>query len=517
ARHTRRSGAGAKKLGEFTHREILVIMSGLMTALMLAALDQSIVATALPTIVGDLGGLNHLSWVVTAYLLTATASTPLWGKLSDLYGRRTLFQSSIVIFLIGSALSGLSANMGELIGFRGLQGLGAGGLMSLTFVIIGDVIPSRERGRYQGYFGAVFGLASVVGPLLGGVLTQHASWRWIFYINVPIGIVALILTSIVLHLAPVHRDHKIDYPGATLLVVAVSLLLLYLSWAGGLYGWFAPTSLLLLVGGIVLTVAFGLWESRAPEPILSLGLFRNSIFSTTNAVGFILGFSMFGAIIFLPLYLQLVKFASPTASGLYLLPMVVGIFGASIGSGLLVTRTGRYKIFPILGTATMAIGLGLFSRLQVNTSHLVSSLDMLVLGVGLGLVMQILVVAVQNAVDLRDLGQATAASTFFRSLGSAFGTAVFGAILSARLAHYSGGKVTGAITSSPAAVQKLPPAVQIQVQELFVRALQDVFLYAVPVAMVAFVIAWFIKEIPLRSAKSLAAEGVEAPMEPVGL
>ena len=400
-----------------------------MAGVLLAALDQSIVGTALPTIVSDLGGLDKLAWVVTAYLLTATASTPLWGKISDLYGRRHIFQAAILVFLAGSVLCGLSQNLPQLIAFRAIQGIGGGGLMSLAFSIIGDIIPPRERGRYQGYFGAVFGVASVAGPLLGGWFTDGPGWRWIFYVNLPVGIAALVITSMSLKLPTVRREHTIDYLGAALIVASVSSLLLYLDWAGKEYGWFAAGPLALLIAAVAMAVLFVIVEQRAAEPIIPLRLFRNAVFAVGNLYGFLAGVAMFGAIIFLPFYLQAVMGMSPTQSGLAMLPAVFGILTTSIISGRLITRTGRYKIFPILGAAILIIALLMLSRLQVGTPYWQLALFELAFGAGLGMTMQTIVTAVQNAVEYRDLGTATSATTFFRQMGGTIGAAVFGAIL----------------------------------------------------------------------------------------
>ncbi len=386
------------------HRRILVILGALMMGMALAALDQTIVATALPTIAGDLHGLNHLSWVVTAYLLTTCISTPLWGKLGDLYGRKALFQLAIVIFLVGSILSGLSQSMAELIMFRAIQGIGAGGLMVGSQAIMGDVVSARQRGKYMGYFGVVFGVTNVAGPLLGGFFTEHLSWRWIFYINLPLGIVALFVVAAVLHLPVKRVPHKIDWAGTAFLSVGVTCIILLTTWAGSEYAWGSPV----IVGvGLVALASLGIFcfiETRASEPIIPLWLFKNRTFTVTSAVGFIIGFSMFGAIIYLPLYLQIVHGASPTLSGLELLPMIGGMLLTFISSGRIVTRTGRYKVFPIVGTAVLSLGLLSLTQLGPHTPYAEVAVFMFITGLGIGLVMQVLVVAVQNAVPYTRAG-----------------------------------------------------------------------------------------------------------------
>jgi EmrB/QacA subfamily drug resistance transporter len=489
-----------------THRQILVVFSGLMLGLFLAALDQTIVSTALPTIVGELGGLEHLSWVVTSYLLTSTASAPLYGKISDLYGRKIVFQFSIVVFLLGSVLSGASQSLGQLIGARALQGLGAGGLIVMTLTIIGDILSPRERGRYQGYIGSVFALSSIAGPLAGGLFVDHLSWRWVFYVNLPIGVAALVVTSIVLDI-PFHREKRpVDYTGAALLVAGVTSLLLVTVWGGTEYEWTSATILGLAAAGVLCLALFLLQERRAPEPLLPLRLFKNSVFTITSAAGFIVGLGLFGGIVFLPLFLQVVIGASATNSGLLLLPLMAGVITTSIASGRVITRTGRYKRYPVVGTAMMGVGLLLLSTMNPSTPLPMASLYMLMLGAGVGLVMQVLVVAVQNAVDARDLGVATSLNTFFRSLGGSFGTALFGAILSSRLAFHltrllpegiDGHPVTG-IAASPAAVAQLPPEVQGPVIEAFSHSITTVFAAAIPFAVIAFLLAIALPEKPLR-------------------
>lgn len=492
---------------ELDRRRILLVMVGLLLGMLLAALDQTIVATALPTIAGDLKGLSHLSWIVTAYILTSTISTPLWGKVGDLYGRKTFFQIAIVIFLIGSVLSGLSDSMMQLILFRALQGIGGGGLMVGAQTIIADVVSPRERGRYQGIFGAVFGVTSVIGPLIGGFLVQHLSWHWIFYVNVPIGIVALIVTAAVLPGTLSRVSHVIDYAGTALLAGVATALVLLTTLAGITYAWNSVQILGLAALSALLLVGFILVERHAQEPVLALSLFKNNVFSSTSIIGFVVGFAMFGAITYLPQYMQVVRGASPTASGLELLPMMAGLLLTSILSGLLISRWGHYKIFPIFGTGLMAIGLYLLSLMTVGTTVFQSGVYMFVLGVGLGGVMQVLVIAVQNAVGYDQLGVATAGATFFRSIGGSFGTAIFGALFAARFIHnirrYLDGiplppRFSAAQGASPATLAKLPPLIHSRYIHAYSASLHYVFLMAVPVAVLAFVFSWFLKEIPLR-------------------
>lgn len=498
---------------EEEHRRIVVVLAALMLGMFLAGLDQTIVSTALPTIAGDLHGLNHLSWVVTAYLLTSTISTPLWGKLGDLYGRKNLFQLSIVIFLIGSMLSGLSQNMMELIAFRAVQGIGAGGLLVGAQAIIGDVVPARQRGKYMGYFGVVFGLTSVAGPLAGGLFTQHLSWRWIFYINVPFGILALFTVAAVLHLPAVRVPHRIDWAGTALLSAAVTVIILMTTWGGTQYRWGSATIIGLAVLGAVLLLAFCIVETRVAEPIIPLDLFRNRTFSTASGVGFIVGFVMFGAIIYLPLYLQTVHGATPTASGLEILPMVGGMVLTFITSGRLITRTGRYKAFPVAGSLVLTAGLLLLSRLGPHTTLATASAYMFVVGLGIGLMMQVLVVAVQNAVPYPRLGVATSTASFFRSIGGAFGVSALGAVFSGRLLHNLSLHATkaqlslvkgGSVVANPAQINRLPPAQRAVFVDAFSHALHAVFLVAVPFTVLAFVLSLVMKEIPLRTTSHLS-------------
>ena len=501
-------GDGQPGPDQISQRRRLIIIGALLLGMLLAALDQTIVATALPTIAGDLHGLSHLSWVVTAYLLASTVSTPLWGKLGDLYGRKTFFQAAIVIFLVGSALAGLSHTMLQLIAFRAVQGIGGGGLLTGAQTIVADVVPARERGRYQGLFGSVFGVTSVLGPLIGGFFVDNLSWRWVFYVNLPIGIVALAVVAAVLpgHLR--RAAHKIDYLGTVLLAGAATGLVMLTSLGGTTYAWSSVPIYLMGAAAVVFGGLFIWAESRAAEPVLPLHLFRNRVFSASSAVGFVVGFAMFGAIAYLPQYMQIVKGVSPTISGLRLLPLMAGLLATSITTGRLVSRWGRYRIFPICGTAMMTIGLYLLSHLGVGTSDWLSSLYMLVLGAGIGASLQVLVVAVQNSVSYADLGTATGGATFFRSIGGSFGTAIFGAVFSNVLAGNLLASlhglalphgVTAASGASPAVLAKLPAAIHLGYITGYATSLQTVFLVATPFGALAFLLSWTIKDIPLRT------------------
>ncbi|GGT26909.1 MFS transporter [Streptomyces purpureus] len=491
-----------------SHRTVLVAIGALLLGMLLAALDQTIVSTALPTIVSELGGMEHLSWVVTAYMLASTAATPLWGKLGDQYGRKKLFQAAIVIFLIGSALCGIAQNMPQLIAFRAVQGLGGGGLMVLSMAIVGDLVSPRERGKYQGLFGAVFGATSVLGPLLGGLFTEHLSWRWVFYINLPIGVVALFVIAGVLHIPAHGTRHRIDYLGTFLIASVATCLVLVASLGGTTWAWGSAQIIALAVLGAVLLVVFVLVERRAAEPVLPLKLFRIRTFTLVSVISFVVGFAMFGAMTYLPTFLQVVQGVTPTMSGVHMLPMVLGLFLTSTGSGQIVARTGRWKVFPVAGTGLTALGLLLLHQLHETSSTWEMSLYFFVFGAGLGLVMQVLVLVVQNAVPYADLGVATSGATFFRSIGASFGVAVFGTVFANRLTDKLRSALAGQqvppgadadqLAADPRAIAQLPPELRPSVLHAYATSITDVFLYASPVVLVAFLVACFLREDKLR-------------------
>ncbi|KFF95702.1 DSBA oxidoreductase [Streptomyces scabiei] len=488
---------------------VMVSIGALLLGMLLAALDQTIVSTALPTIVSDLGGLEHLSWVVTAYMLAATAATPLWGKLGDQFGRKRLFQTAIVIFLIGSALCGMAQNMPQLIGFRALQGLGGGGLMVLSMAIVGDLVPPRERGRYQGLFGAVFGATSVLGPLLGGLFTEHLSWRWVFYVNLPVGAVALLVIAAVLRIPRKAERHVIDYLGTFLIASVATCLVLVASLGGTTWGWNSPQIIGLSVLAVLLVVVFVAVERRAAEPVLPLKLFRVRTFTLSAVISFVVGFAMFGAMTYLPTFLQVVHGVSPTMSGVHMLPMVFGLLLSSTVSGQIVSRTGRWKVFPVVGTGVTTLGLLLLHQLDADSGNGEMSAYLFVFGLGLGLVMQVLVLVVQNAVPYEDLGVATSGATFFRSIGASFGVAVFGTVFAGHLGEKLTAALDGAqlpsgvsvdgLKADPREIAELPAALRPSVLDAYASSITDVFVYAAPVALLGFVLAWFLREDRLRA------------------
>jgi EmrB/QacA subfamily drug resistance transporter len=500
-------------VGETSPRRRRLIFAALLLVLFVASLDQTIVSTALPTIVGDLGGQQHLSWVVTAYLLASTVVGPLYGKLGDLYGRKRVLQVALVLFLIGSALCGAAQTMPQLIAFRAVQGLGGGGLLVVAMAVVGDLVPPRERGRYQGLFGGVFGVSVVAGPLLGGFFVDNLSWRWIFYVNLPLGAAALAVIMVAFHSQQTTERHRIDWLGAALLAAGLSGVILYTSLGGTTYAWTSPWMLAALIGGFALLALFPFVEARAAEPILPLELFRNQTFRTTSAIGFVIGFALFGSVTFIPLYLQIVKGHSPTGSGLLMTPMMLGVLATSTASGFLISRYGRYRVFPIAGTAVSTVALFLLSKLAVDTSTGVAAAYMLILGLGLGMVMQVLVLAAQNAVDYRLLGVATSGTTLFRQVGGSIGVSVFGAIFTNRLgqevAHRLPPGVHAPAHASPALIHQLPPAIHALYIEAVAVALHPVFLTATAIMAVGFALAWRLRDVPLRetAAVSAAAHG----------
>jgi EmrB/QacA subfamily drug resistance transporter len=498
-------------------REILIVLPGLLLALIIAMLDQLVVSTALPRIVGDLHGLNDLAWVVTAYVLASTVTTPLYGKLGDLYGRKRLLMIAIVIFLIGSALSGLSHSMDQLIAFRALQGVGAGGLMVGALATIGDLVSPRERGQYMGYMMAAMMLAMIAGPLVGGYITDSLSWRWIFYINMPIGGAALVYLAATLHLPRKRVEHRVDYLGAALLAVAATAVVLLTTWGGSHYAWGSPQIVILGVIAAAAVAAFLMVETRVAEPILPLRVFRNRNFSAATGMSFLLGLAMFGALTFLPFYQQTVQHSSATGSGLQLIPLMLGSTVTSLIAGQVTTRTGRYKALPIIGGAIMTFGLYLLTHLGPHTSRLTSGIFFVILGVGMGFLMQITTLIVQNSVAPRDMGVATSSRTFFQQIGGSIGVSVFGVIFVRRLTDAMSARLPGvhlhASTGSldPATINQLPPAVKSAAFFGISHAVDGVFLWTVPAAALVFALALVIKEIPLRGRPEPAGE---APAQP---
>ncbi|GGW40149.1 MDR family MFS transporter [Streptomyces caelestis] len=500
-------------------KSVRVVLLALMIAMMLAMLDNMIIGTAMPTIVGELGGLEHLAWVVTAYTLATAASTPLWGKLGDMYGRKGTFMTSIVIFLIGSALSGMAQNMGELIGFRAIQGLGAGGLMVGVMAIIGDLIPPRERGKYQGMMAGVMALAMIGGPLVGGTITDNWGWRWAFYINLPLGVVALVAVSVVLHLPKKRSEARIDYLGAALLTVGITAIVLVTTWGGTEYAW-SSTRIMELIGiGVAALVGFVFWQTKAAEPVLPLHIFRSRNFTLMSVIGFITGFVMFGATLFLPFYQQAVQGASATNSGLLLLPMLGAMLVTSMVAGRVTTNTGKYKVFPVVGSVLMVVGLYLLSTMDTGTSRLTSGVFMAVVGFGMGCLMQITMLVAQNSVEMKDMGVASSSTTLFRTLGSSFGVAIMGALFNHRVqdvmaerAGALGSKVTEQSAQlDQAGLAKLPEAAREAYQHAVSSGMHSAFLLGAVVAVVALAAAVFVKEVPLKGAGPKAKDEPDAP------
>ncbi len=495
-------------------RQINLVFGTLLLGMLLAALDQTIVSTALPTIVGDLGGAGHLSWVVSSYLLADTIATVLAGKFGDLFGRKTVFQVAAGMFVVASALCGAAPSMTWLIGWRAVQGFGAGALMVTAMALIADVIPLRERGKYQGALGAVFAVTTVLGPLIGGLFTDHLSWRWAFYVNVPLGVAVIVLAAFTMPTTRAPGRPVIDYWGIVFVSLGTAGLTLALSWGGTEYPWGSPTIIAMIAGSVICLGIFALVERRAAEPILPLRLFRSSVFTVCVVLAFIVGFAMLGSMTFLPTYLQYVKGVSATSSGLQTLPLVVGLLGTSIASGTIVGRTGRYRAFPIAGTATMSVGLYLLSRLDAHTPYWYMAVSMLVLGIGIGLCMQVLTIVVQSTVAYADLGVATSGVTFLRTLGSSFGAAVFGTVFSNVLADRlplalaASPGVDPRAVASPQALHAYPPAQIAPIVDAYAHATHVVFLSVVPVAVVGFVVSWFLKEVPLRGTARAAASDV---------
>ncbi|MFI8235113.1 MDR family MFS transporter [Streptomyces sp. NPDC085900] len=504
-------------------KSVRVVLLALMITMMLAMLDNMIVGTAMPTIVGELGGLEHLSWVVTAYTLATAAATPVWGKLGDMFGRKTTFMTSIVIFLIGSALSGMAQDMGQLIGFRAVQGLGAGGLMVGVMAIIGDLIPPRERGKYQGMMAGVMAIAMIGGPLVGGTITDNWGWRWAFYINLPLGVVSLGLISAVLHLPKKRAKAGIDYLGVILLTVGITSIVLVTTWGGSQYAWTSARIMELIGIGVAALIGFVFWQTKAAEPVVPLHIFRSRNFTLMSIIGFITGFVMFGATLYLPLYQQSVQGASATNSGLLLLPMLGAMLVTSMVAGRVTTNTGRYKLFPVVGSVLMIVGLYLLSTMDTGTTRFTSGVFMAVVGLGMGCLMQITMLVAQNSVEMKDMGVASSSTTLFRTLGSSFGVAIMGALFNNRVQHVMaeragalGSKITEKSASLDAkSLAKLPAVAREAYQHAVSAGVHSAFLLGSVVAIVALIAAVFVKEVALRGTGPKSEGSTEdAPVQP---
>ncbi len=487
------------------------VFLAIVLGMLLAALDQTIVATALPTIVADLGGAGHRSWMVTSYLLASTIITALVGRLGDLFGRKLVFQAAVTFFLIGSVLCGLSQSMVMLVGARALQGIGGGAITVTATALIGEVIPMRDRGRYQGALGAVFGVTTVIGPLLGGYFTDHLTWRWAFWINVPVSIVVFFVAAAAIPTLAARGRAVIDYAGIVSVGLGATGLTLATSWGGTTYPWSSATIIGLFVGSAAALGMFVWIEGRVAAPILPTRLFGNPVFTVCCVLSFVVGFAMLGALTFLPTYMQFVDGVSATTSGLRTLPMVAGMLLTSMGSGVLVGRTGRYKIFPVAGTAVMALAFLLMSRMDSSTSALLQSVYLFILGAGIGLCMQVLVLIVQNTSRFDDLGVATSGVTFFRTIGSSFGAAIFGSLFTNFLRGRIGPALAAsgaspAAANSPEALHRLPRATAAPIVDAYAASLTQVFLWAVPVALVGLTLSLFLREVPLRDIGNNAAD-----------
>jgi EmrB/QacA subfamily drug resistance transporter len=495
-------------------RSVRVVLFALMIAMLLAMLDNMIVNTAMPTIVGELGGLEHLSWVVTAYTLATAASTPIWGKVGDMYGRKGAFLTSIVIFLIGSALSGIAQDMSQLIGFRAIQGLGAGGLMVGVMAIIGDLIPPRERGKYQGMMVGVMAVAMIGGPLVGGAITDHLGWRWTFYINLPLGALALAMVTIVLHLPKKRSQGRIDYLGTALLTVGIVSIVLVTAWGGTQYDWDSANILELTFIGVAALTGFVFWETKAAEPIVPLHIFRSRNFSLMSVIGFLTGFVMFGAMLFLPLFQQSVQGASATNSGLLLMPMLLAMMVVSLVVGRVTTKTGKYKVFPITGGALMSVGLYLLSTMDVDTSRLMTGVYMAMVGAGMGCLIQITMLVAQNSVEMKDMGVASSSTTLFRTLGSSFGVSIMGALFTSKvqdeMAQRMGKRVSFPSAQLDAAsLAKLPEKVRAAYQYAVAAGTHGGFLIGALAGIAVVVVAFFVQEVALRGVVPSPQDGAK--------